>query len=555
MYLKLKHFLIAIHNRTSHNTSPFALGLAASLLLVLFYNNALWNAFFKLQTDFTFKNVIFIVSFFLTLFLFIKLMLSIVSIRYLFKPILIFIFISSSLAAYFMDSYGIMIEQTMIANTMATDFTESLELFNFNLFIHFVIYGLLPSYIVYRLNIDYKPFVRETLNRASTIAIVMLLLSGNIFLLYPEYTSFTREHRHLRHLLNPVNYLWATSVYTSKNIIHANTPLTTLGDDAKLESTWQQRGKKSLNILVVGETARAENFSLYNYARETNPELARKDIIVFDNVSSCGTTTEVSLPCIFSVKQRTNFDESTAKHQENLLDVLKKSGISVFWRENNSGCKGICKRIDSIDMLARKVDALCNDSECYDEILLHNLDEYIQKQDKDIFIVLHQKGSHGPAYYLRYPERFEKFTPVCRSNQLQECPREHVVNAYDNTILYTDYFLSRVIDFLNERATEYDTSMIYVSDHGESLGEQNFYLHGLPYMFAPDTQKHVPMLMWFSDGFEQAHGIQRTCIESKKNRDFSHDNIFHSVLGMMGVTTGVYNSELDIFNSCKTKNM
>ncbi|MDH5483639.1 MAG: phosphoethanolamine--lipid A transferase [Gammaproteobacteria bacterium] len=555
MYQKFKATLQAIHNRSNFNISPFLLGLVSSILLILLYNNSLWRAILERQDSLNIENALFITSLFITLVLLTKLIISIVSIRYLFKPMLIILFIASSLASYFMDSYGIMIEQTMLENVLATDMSESLELFNSSLFFSFIIYGLLPSYLIYRCTINYKPVIRETLTRIGIISITALLLFGNIFLLYPEYSSFTREHKVLRFLVNPINYLWAVGLSSVNQLSNAMPQqLTAIGSDATLTKSWQQRGKKSLSILVIGETARAENFSLYNYARKTNPELAKKDIIIFNNVFSCGTTTEVSLPCIFSHHERQGFKTSSAKYNENLLDIIKRSGISVLWRENNSGCKGICDRIDTSYTAHQKNIPFCNDRECFDEALLHDIDNYIQQQDGDIFLVFHQKGSHGPAYHLRYPEKFERFTPVCRSNQLQDCTREQVVNAYDNTILYTDFFLSKVIDFLKDRSQEFDTSMIYVSDHGESLGEQNFYLHGLPYTFAPDTQKHVPMMMWFSEGFERSYGIQRSCIDNKRDGAYSHDNIFHSVLGMLGITTSALNKELDIFSDCKTEN-
>jgi lipid A ethanolaminephosphotransferase len=312
-----------------------------------------------------------------------------------------------------------------------------------------------------------------------------------------------------------------------------------------------ERGKKTITILVLGETARAENFSLNGYYRDTNPLLSKQDIISFSNFYACGTSTAVSLPCMFSHLGRAKYSESKARESENLLDVLAHAGVRVWWRDNNSGCKGVCDRIETENMAKLKHKDFCGDSGCYDEILLQGLQEYADNLESDAFIVLHLKGSHGPAFYRRYPEPFKKFTPVCESSQLDKCPRQDIVNAYDNSILYTDYILSRVIDFLKTNSDTFYTSMIYVSDHGESLGENNIYLHGLPYLIAPDAQKHIPFILWFSKGFEESYGIDRAHLESISASRHSHDDLFDSVLGLLDIRTKEYDPRQDIFAGAK----
>ena len=176
---------------------------------------------------------------------------------------------------------------------------------------------------------------------------------------------------------------------------------------------------------------------------------------------------------------------------------------------------------------------------------LVNLQSYIDEQDnRDVLIVLHSMGSHGPAYYKRYPEQFEVFLPVCRTNQLNECSDEEISNAYDNTILYTDYFLSKVIGLLKNNSQESDTAMFYISDHGESLGEGGLYLHGMPYFMAPDEQINIPAFMWFDEGLTKVFDIDAI----KKNSELakSHDNLFHTLLGLMDVETELYQKEMDI---------
>jgi lipid A ethanolaminephosphotransferase len=307
----------------------------------------------------------------------------------------------------------------------------------------------------------------------------------------------------------------------------------------------------SVAILVLGETARADNFSLNGYYRDTNPMLSREDVISFSNFYSCGTSTAVSVPCMFSHFGEKGYSESKARQSENLLDVLTHAGIRVLWRDNNSGCKGVCGRVEFENMENLNKTEFCSESGCFDEIMLQGLQSYLDNLDQDAFIVLHQKGSHGPAYYLRYPEPFKVFTPVCESSRLDQCPRQEIVNAYDNSILYTDYFLYKVIVFLKTNSDRFYTAMIYVSDHGESLGENNIYLHGLPYHFAPAEQTHVPFILWLSKGFEETYGIDKTRLLKISDDRHSHDDLFDSVLGLLNIRTKEYDAGQDLFAGAK----
>ncbi|MGR8953704.1 MAG: phosphoethanolamine transferase, partial [Gammaproteobacteria bacterium] len=310
-------------------------------------------------------------------------------------------------------------------------------------------------------------------------------------------------------------------------------------------------GKKRLTVLVLGETARAANFALDGYSRPTNPNLSREAVFNFTNVHSCGTATAASVPCMFSGFSRENYDPAKAEYTENVLDVLNHAGVKVLWRNNNDGCKNVCKRVSSEDLSHLKLADLCTAEECYDEVLLYQLQAYVDAMTSNGVIVLHQKGSHGPGYYLRHPPRFNVFSPECHQANLSDCKRQEVINAYDNTIVYTDYFLEKVIQFLKKNSAKYDTALVYVSDHGESLGEHNVYLHGLPYYFAPDEQKHVPLVTWFSKGFLAHNKINTACLQQHKDSPYSHENLFHSLLGLMSVETKAYDPKLDIFATCK----
>lgn len=251
---------------------------------------------------------------------------------------------------------------------------------------------------------------------------------------------------------------------------------------------------------------------------------------------------------------REQFELEMAGMRESLLDVLQRGGVEVLWRDNNSGCKGVCDRVGREDTSAKPVAQLCSAGECWDEALLAGLGEQLQRVSIDTVIVLHMKGSHGPAYYRRYPPSFEQFKPACRSTQLDRCSRESIVNAYDNSVLYTDHVLGRTIDLLRSRAQEVDGAMIFVSDHGESLGEKGLYLHGLPYALAPDEQKRIPFLLWLPADRTREWSLDSECIRSQAvQRPVSHDDLYPMVLGLMEVRTSVYDSMRDVFATCRSK--
>jgi lipid A ethanolaminephosphotransferase len=244
---------------------------------------------------------------------------------------------------------------------------------------------------------------------------------------------------------------------------------------------------------------------------------------------------------------RGQYDGKLAYRREGLLDVLQRAGIRVLWRDNNAGCKGVCDRVPST-----RVAGKCPDGECLDEALLDGLQAEIDRLDTDTVIALHMNGSHGPAYYKRYPPAFEVFTPACRSNELDRCSRESIVNAYDNTLRYTDHVLARAIDLLKANAQRFDTAMLYVSDHGESLGESGLYLHGIPYALAPSEQTRVPMVLWLSDGLRGNLGVDAACLRARRDEALSHDNLFHSMLGLSSVRTAAYRPERDLFHPCRS---
>jgi lipid A ethanolaminephosphotransferase len=383
------------------------------------------------------------------------------------------------------------------------------------------------------------------------LAISLVLVLGSAASMYKYFSIVHRQHKVLRLLLNPVAPMVGLVEYSLGIANHPHGAVTPIAEDARQTPAYQQKSKKTVVIFVLGEAARSMNFQLNGYARATNPVLSTYPVINFPNTWSCGTATAESVPCMFSMLTRSHYSTKKAKSQESLMDVMKRAGVNAVWRDNNSSCKGACDRTGSEDMRFQQDPALCRKGECLDEILLQGLQEKIDAMQGDVFIVLHQKGSHGPEYFRRSPDSMKKFMPECDKASVMDCPRDSIVNAYDNTILYTDFFLGKVIDFLQQNSTRYDTAMFYMSDHGESLGENNIYLHGFPYAIAPEEQRHIPFIAWFSDNFVTATGLDLACIRSRAANEYSHDDLFHTALGLLGVATTAYLPEHDVFNPCR----
>ncbi len=527
--------------------------LAVAILMASISNGKFWSTFAHAAGGVSLANLPLLAGAFLIIVLFFNACLTMASFRYVAKPVLIALVLTASAASYFITAYGIVIDKAMIQNVFETDTREATELISWQLAAKIGLLGILPSLVIARLRIRFPEGAKGLLQRSgiaagSLLAAVLLLL-----LFFKSLAPALREHRELRFLLTPTNFIQAMHGYL-RNRWAADVVVAPLGRDAVRGAAWSGQQRRTVTVIVVGETARAANFSLNGYGRQTNPLLSRQDgLINFSHVSSCGTATAVSVPCVFSALGRDGYSDSKASSQEGLLDVLKHAGFDVIWRDNNSGCKGVCDRVRYEDV-SRPAgpDSHCDGAECYDERLLDGLPELLRSSDKDLVIVLHQKGSHGPAYASRYPKEFARFGPVCTTNQFEQCSRESIQAAYDNTIAYTDYFLSKTIDMLRDAASRegVDTAMLYFSDHGESLGENNVYLHGAPYMFAPREQTEVPMMLWMSDGFSDRFSIDRRCLSERRNQQLSHDNVFHSVLGMLDVNTAVLNPRLDLFHAC-----
>lgn len=471
------------------------------------------------------------------------------------KPLLIVLILASAAANYFMHSFGTVIDTNMIENVFESNAQETGALMSRNYVIWMLLMGILPVALVCSVRISNRQrWWWNLLQRLASAlgAVLVILLMAVLF--YKDYASLIRNNKGLVKMITPANIVSGTGHYVDQRYLQGSQALVKIGEDAKRGPLITAEPKKTLVVLVVGETARAENFSLGGYARDTNPQLKKQQVIYYPNASSCGTETAISVPCMFSNMPREHYDANLAHHQEGVLDVLAHAGVSVLWRENDGGCKGACDRVPHTDMTQWQLPQYCHDGFCLDDVLLHRFDNYVDSLHNDGIIVLHQMGSHGPAYFKRYPAAFQHFTPTCDSNQIQDCDHQALVNTYDNSLLYTDDMLSRTIDKLKGLSDRFNVALVYLSDHGESLGEHGMYLHGAPYLFAPSQQTHIPLLLWMSPGYAAAYHIDQACLRQQAAETaVSQDNLFHTVLGLFNIQTQQYQPQLDMIKSCQNR--
>ena len=536
-----------------------------SVWLASIGNLALWQELIRLPEMNDWRAVWFGVAFAALIAALLCLLMSLLCWRWTLKPVIALFLTSAAFGAYFMLSYRVVIDSSMMVNVLQTDLKESLELFSWRLVVAVLFLAVLPIVVIWKRQVKQLTLLQIIVSNVKLFLASCVVAAVAVFPIYQDFASSMRNHIQLRYLINPLNSFYGLAQLAIQPLQNTSGTLQAIGADAKLGKMYTNQPKIPILVLVLGETARSTNFGINGYDRDTTPLLKKLkenadqsgELTTQTNAWSCGTSTATSLPCMFSHLGKSAYENKTADY-ENLIDVLDKAGLAVIWLENQSGCKGICDRVYRAATNKLDIAEFCSTDECFDEIMLHNLDDRLrevsyEKLSKGAVIVMHQMGSHGPAYYKRSPAAIKKFKPECTNNALQECSRTELVNAYDNSIVYTDYFLSKVIGMLKSKASTIQGGMLYVSDHGESLGENNLYLHGLPYAIAPDVQKHIPWISWFANDFIGRHNLDTDCMESRSGKQLNHDNYFHTVLGLMDIQTAVYNADLDAYATCRVK--
>ena len=479
------------------------------------------------------------------------LLLSLVVARPLAKPLLALLIVATAFATYYMQRFGIYLDPTMLRNVLKTDPAEAGELFGWGMLPHLLLFAGLPLLVLWRVQLDRQPWVRAMAWRLATIAGSAALLVGALLLVFQDFSAQMRNQKEVRYLITPANFIYSAVRVSVDSTHEAQAARSPIGVDARLDASWTARTKPALLVLAIGETARAANWGLNGYARQTTPQLAQRDVINFPDVTACGTNTETSLPCMFAPIGRRDYDERRIRTSESLLHVLHRAGFQVLWRDNQSGCKGVCEGLATEQLDNAKLPEWCDGGRCLDEALPQGLDTVARDGKGNLVVVLHMLGNHGPAYFKRYPQAFRRYTPTCDTGDLKQCPREQIVNAYDNALLYTDHVLVKTIDFLESQSKRYDTALVYVSDHGESLGEKGLYLHGVPFAIAPDEQTKVPMTWWLSPGYTASFGLDTACLKREAARARTHDNLFHTTMGLLQVQSREYEPTLDITRACR----
>jgi lipid A ethanolaminephosphotransferase len=471
-----------------------------------------------------------------------------------------------ALAQYYMLHYGVVMDDSMVRNVLATNPSEGLALLTPTLAWQLLLYAGLPMLWLWcGVRMPVAPWRSNWWRSALAVLAALAVLVGSVMVQYRELAPLMRSHKALRYMVNPLASVVSTLTVALDPVINKKRAFVSLTAGASLGPTYAAMGaaaaKPPLLIMVVGETARADRFSLNGYARPTNPELQQRGVISWRQVHSCGTNTLASVPCMFSSLGKQGYESRDADYS-NLLDVLQASGLAVQWLENQSGCKDVCNRVPSAEVssiaTAEARSTWCAaDGECLDQLVLGTLDGRMAalseaERNKGVVLVVHQMGSHGPAYYKRSSTATKRFMPECTTHVTSNCAQNALDNVYDNSIAETDLFLSQLIDWLKTQQAHYATSMLYVSDHGESLGEKGLYLHGMPYAIAPDVQKHVPWVLW--PGTLQARtGMDEGCARASTDKPYTHDNYYHTVLGMLDVHSPTYKPALDMLAPCRPK--
>jgi lipid A ethanolaminephosphotransferase len=524
------------------------LALAASLFFTVFSNVAFWRAVAATGALHGPSGWLTAACLFIAITALNMILLCLLLNRWTAKPVLTLLLLVTAMAVHFMGRYTVYLDADMIRNILHTDSKESNELLSFGLIPPLLLYGVLPASLVWSVRLRPRPPRRALWIRGLCLAGAIAVAAGAIALSFQSISGLMRNHTDVRHLITPGNYVMSLARVVLDDRTEKNLPHIPVGTEAKVVGR-PASARPRLLVIVVGETVRAQNWGLNGYARQTTPQLQRIDPVNFSDVTSCGTSTEISVPCMFSPYGRAHYDKQKIERSESLLHVLEHAGIATLWRDNQTGCKGVCTGLAFESFEHAKDPAYCDAEGCLDGAMLDRLGDIAGRRAGDEVVVLHQLGNHGPSYYKRYPPRLRRYTPVCETAELGDCSRAEIVNAYDNAVLQTDDFLARTIDLLR-RLSSRDTALIYVSDHGESLGESGLFLHGMPYAIAPDSQTKVPMVFWLSSGFAAARGIDTACLRREAKAPASQDNLFHSVLGLMQVQTREYDPRLDLFRSC-----
>lgn len=534
-----------LYARWRPNLSHLTLNLIVAAYVLLALNQGFWTRLLAQFPGTDSRTLVFGLGVFaLTL-----LLLELLGPGRLQRPVAALMMLIAAAAGYYERSFGVLIDREMVRNIFETTAAESGQLITPRMVITIALTGILPAFLVFWPRVRRVAPLHQLWRWPLGAGAGFLLLIAALFSHYKDFSALLRERHEVMAAYQPGASLVSALRFAREQWTSATPVAAPYGRDATAGPRLSAASKPVLLVVFVGETARAQNFGLNGYARDTTPKLARRDVIAFTETTACGTSTAVSVPCMFSGLGRAGYSRAAALGRENLLDVLTHAGVQVEWHDNNTGDQNVARRT-GWQRIDRSISPDACKPECGDTVMLPLIAEAAARIERDTVLVLHMIGSHGPAYYLRYPPGRAAFQPDCRSTQFSDCSAEEIINAYDNSIRETDLVLASSIDLLtaSERVIP---AMIYISDHGESLGENGLYLHAAPAFMAPPEQTRVPFVLWLDPRFSQAMGVRPDCLKRLAGQPSSHDNLFSTVLGLMDVRTSVRNPALDLSQPCR----
>ena len=434
------------------------------------------------------------------------------------KSIIAFTLIGNSACLYFMNTFNVLIDKTMMGNVFNTRFSEASSFTSWTILAYILLLGIIPCFWLFRRKICYGSIKRFFANIGAALAIILAVLLGN-----------------------KQNVLWID--YNAPVIGSKIMPWSYIANSWRYYQSWKQLNQKEtllpdaeftnedpdICILIIGESARTENFSLFGYAEKTNPLLEKDEVTAIRAKASDTYTTEAT-KAILSHKPSKDLYEI-------LPNYLERNGVDVTWRTSNWGNPPIHVRkyYSKGDLKKRFPDAEEKD---YDGILFHGLDEDILAgEGKKVFIGIHTYTSHGPKYFANVPDKYKTFLPECTTVDVATADKTELINAYNNTIVYTDHLIHSVIEMLKAQFPDRRSCVIFISDHGESLGEDGNYMHGVPKKMAPAEQTDIPLIVWTSDN----------SLKIKDIEEAEHYNIYHSVMKFLGMESSIYDESKNIF--------
>ena len=513
--------------------SLFAFSCIVSIGTLLLYNIPFFN-YVSQNTNESTGGIIFLQASLVIIMLALNFMLTYLAmwlLRIVARILLAIFAIINATAVYFIITYSAIINATTIENVFNTRYSEASGFFSWSLWLFIVVFGVLPALYCLMQPVIIGKAKKLGIYCGSSLAIILLVASLNI-----SQTLWISQHdTELGGLLQPWSYVVNTcrviSSYQDEQAEEIKLPDGTITDH-----------EKAVVVLVIGESARKANFQLYGYQRDTNPLLSKQEGLKVYQATACATYTTAGTKAILEPKDSGDLYEL-------LPNYAFRTGVDVSWRTSNWGEPPI--HIDEYLTDTDLSELYQGRSNDYDDILYYGLRERIESSKKDkVLIILHTSTSHGPKYADKYPKQFEVYKPVAKNIEEGEKNIGMLINAYDNTIRYTDFLLNSLINTLREMK-DWHSAMIFISDHGESLGENKMFMHGLPMKLAPKVQYEIPFLVWTSDGFrtyKQTSGSQ-DAPEGELPAVLEQHYVFHSVLNLLSIQSPAYNKDYDIFTS------